>query len=156
MDILSGTGRAPPIRHLGCSREQLRAGIATHEPFTHFGQALRVSDPRQRFRKPPDRVLTEPRRRLPAQERPLLRQPLFDAFPNPLFRSLSDVFHQRHSRFLQRWRLRGGALRRSMEIPIGLQPHPELGGSLQQTRQPQGRVWRDPPFSEHDFVEAVR
>ena len=42
----------------------------------------------------------------------------------------------------RRSRLRGGALRCSMEIPIGLQPDPELRGCLQEARQPQGRIRR--------------
>ena len=42
-----------------------------------------------------------------------------------------------------------------MQIPVRLESHPEFGRGLQQPRQSQRRIGRDPAFAEHDFVEAV-
>ena len=42
-----------------------------------------------------------------------------------------------------------------VQIPIGLQPHPELRRRFEQARQPQRRIRGDPTLAEHDFVQSV-
>ena len=47
------------------------------------------------------------------------------------------------------------ALQRLVQIPVGLQPHPELRRRLQESRQPQRRIGRDAALPEDDFVQPV-
>ena len=47
------------------------------------------------------------------------------------------------------------ALQRLVQVPIGLQPHPELRRRLQKSRQPQRRIGRDPALAEDDLVQPV-
>jgi hypothetical protein len=42
-----------------------------------------------------------------------------------------------------------------MEIPIGLQTHPQLRGSLQEAPQPESSICCDGALAEHYLVEAV-
>ena len=42
-----------------------------------------------------------------------------------------------------------------MQIPIGLEPHPELRRHLEQACQPQRGVGSDAALAEHDLVQSV-
>ena len=48
------------------------------------------------------------------------------------------------------------ALHRLVQIPIGLQAHPELGRGLEELGETQGRVRRNPPLAKDDLVQAVQ
>ena len=42
-----------------------------------------------------------------------------------------------------------------MQIPVGLEPHPELGRRLEQTSQPECRISRDAALTQHDLVQPI-
>ena len=42
-----------------------------------------------------------------------------------------------------------------MQVPVGLEPHPELGRGLQEPSEPQRRIRSDAALTEHDLVQAV-
>jgi len=44
---------------------------------------------------------------------------------------------------------------RPMQIPVGLEPHPEMRRHLEQARQAQGGVGSDAALAEHDLVQSV-
>ena len=48
------------------------------------------------------------------------------------------------------------ALHCLVQIPVGLQTHPELRGRLQQPCEPERRVRGNAALSRHDFVQAVQ
>jgi hypothetical protein len=47
-------------------------------------------------------------------------------------------------------------LHRLMQVPVGLQAHPELRRRLQQTGKPQCGVCRDAPFAEDNLVQTIQ
>src|SRR5438270_4107723 len=62
----------------------------------------------------------------------------------------------RSERAVRLRRLSRCALQGQVQVPICLQPHPELRRGIEQTRQPESGIGADAALAEDDLVQAVQ